>query len=407
MKMTFSDVEPLLEASERLVGDVGMDFRRYLAAEIDWEDRLICLKGPKGVGKTTLMLQHMKETFGAGSERAAYLALDHLWFASHETLPVIDWLYANGYTHVFLDEVHHARHWQQLIKTISDFYPRLNVTYSGSSILKLSASAADLSRRQATYDLKGLSFREFLELEGVLKGGRFRLREILDGHREIAAGICEKVKVLPLFRRYLAMGYYPMYRGVSSQFSERLAQVVNNVLESDMPAVMGITHGTIRKAKKMLMILAGSCPQTPNMTELYRELDTDRNAGVKMFGMLEAAELIQTIRSSVAEPKLKRLGTIEKVFLGDPNLMGALVSKPDPGAVRETYFANQLRAAGHAVVAPGQGDFIVDGRYLFEIGGRKKSFGQIKDMPDSWVANDDVEIGRGNKIPLWLFGFLY
>jgi len=257
------------------------------------------------------------------------------------------------------------------------------------------------------YDLKGLSFREFLEFEGVLRHAPLALEDILQDHRRIAGAVCDKIKVLPLFRRYLAEGYYPLYQSVSNQFAERLSQVVSNVLETDVPSVMDVTPATIRKAKKMLMILAGSCPQTPNMTDLYRELETDRNAGIKMFGMLEAAELISTVRSSLSEPKLKRLGTVEKVFLGDTNLMNALVPKPEVGAVRETYFVNQLRAAHHNVVTPSQGDFIIDGEHLFEIGGNGKGFDQIKDKADSYVVNDDVEIGRGNKIPLWLFGFLY
>lgn len=407
MKTTFDDVEPLIRASERLVAETEMDFRRYLCAEIDWNDRLICIKGPKGTGKTTLILQHMKETFGARSEKAVYLALDHLWFASHEILPVVDWLVANGYTHLFLDEVHHAEKWQLLIKTICDFYPKLNVVYSGSSILKLTKLKADLSRRQAVYDLKGLSFREFLKLEGVLDVEPLHLSEIVKSHRKLASEIVGRVKVLPLFRRYVREGYYPLYRSVSSQFATRLSEVVSSVLEMDVPAVMDVTPATIRKAKKMLMILSGNCPQTPNMSDLYRELETDRNAGVKMFGMLEAAELISLVRTNLSEPKLKRLGTVEKVFLGDTNLMSALVPVPNAGAVRETYFVNQLRAGGHEVVAPSQGDFLVDGKLLFEVGGRGKTFKQIADVPLSFVINDDVEIGFGNKIPLWLFGFLY
>ena len=407
MQMTESEIEPLLTASERLVSETDMGFCRYLSGRIDWTDRLICIKGPKGAGKTTLILQHIKETFGARSEKAVYLALDHLWFASHEVLPVIDWLYANGFTHVFLDEVHHAEKWQPLIKTIYDFYPKLNVVYSGSSILKLTKLKADLSRRQAVYDLKGLSFREFLEMEGVLVHEPVAFEDILRSHRRIAGKIADQVKILPLFRRYLERGYYPLYRSVSSQFADRLAEVVSNVLETDVPAVMDVTPATIRKVKKMLMILAGSCPQTPNMTDLYRELETDRNAGIKMFGMLEAAELVRTVRSSLAEPKLKRLGTVEKVFLGDPNLMSALVPAPNAGAVRETYFANQLSCGGYAIVTPSQGDFLVDGKYLFEVGGKGKTFKQIADVPNSYVVNDDVEVGIGSKIPLWLFGFLY
>ena len=226
-------------------------------------------------------------------------------------------------------------------------------------------------------------------------------------HRDIAGDIAARVKILPLFRRYLKEGYYPLYREVSSQFAQRLSAIVANVLEVDVPAVMDVTPSTVRKMKKMLMILAESCPQTPNMSTLYRELETDRNAGVRMFEVLESAELVSTLLGTLEKPKLKRMGVAEKVFLGDTNLMYALVPRPEIGAVRETFFANQCKSAGHEVVSPSQGDFVVDGKWVFEVGGKGKTFKQIADMPDSFVVNDDVEVGRGNKIPLWLFGFLY
>ncbi len=405
--MEMSEIEPILKASERLVGDTSLVFKRSLYGKINWNDRLICIKGPKGTGKTTLILQHIREAFGVRSDKAVYLAMDHMWFSSHQVLDVVEWLYDNGYTHVFLDEIHHASEWQRLIKTIVDFYPRLHVVYSGSSVLKLTTAKADLSRRQAVYTLKGLSFREFLTLEGIDSGSAISIDELVSKHLEIAGELSAKVKILPLFRRYLHEGYYPLYRDVASQFSERLSAIVANVLETDVPAVMDVTPSTIRKIKKMLMILSESCPQTPNMTALYRELETDRNAGVRMFDVLEGAELVSTLVGTLAKPKLKRMGVVEKVFLGDTNLMYALVPNPEMGAVRETFFANQCKAAGYEVVTPAQGDFIVSGRLRFEVGGKKKSFRQIADIPDSFVVADDTDVGRGNKLPLWLFGFLY
>ena len=196
-----------------------------------------------------------------------------------------------------------------------------------------------------------------------------------------------------------------MYMEVSSQFQERLVAIVNNVLDVDLPSVEDVTTATVRKAKKMLMVLARDCPQQPNMSELYRELETNRNLGLKLLAALERAELFATVESGSL--KLKRLSSPGKIFLGDTNLMHAIVPMPDIGAVRETFFANQLRAAGHGVESPEQGDFVIDGKWLFEIGGRGKGFGQIKDKPDSFVVNDGIELGIGNKIPLWLFGFLY
>ncbi|MBQ0033600.1 MAG: hypothetical protein KBT68_12505 [bacterium] len=214
------------------------------------------------------------------------------------------------------------------------------------------------------------------------------------------------MKILPLFERYLVSGYYPIYRGVASLFAERLVAIVNNVLDVDFPAVEDVELATVRKTKKMLMVIAGSCPQqSPNMSALYRELETNRNLGLKMFSALERAELIAVL--STGNDKLKNLSRPEKIFLGDTNLMHALVSSPASGTVRETYFTNQLRASGHAVGSPSQGDFLVDGKYLFEVGGKGKGFKQIADVSDSYVVNDDVEIGIGNKIPLWLLGFLY
>ena len=404
--MESSDIKAILDSSDRMVAAVDMTYRRYLCRQIDWRDRLICLKGPKGTGKTTLLLQHIREAFGVRSERAVYLAADNIWFSSHDIMDAVDYFHSHGYTHLFIDEVHQLPEWSKVIKTITDTYPQLNVVFSGSSILKLSKGSADLSRRQAVYDLKGLSFREFLELESVLKADPVGLEDVLSGHRRMAGDICEKVKILPLFERYLVSGYYPIYRGVASQFAERLVAIVNNVLDVDFPAVEDVELATVRKTKKMLMVIAGSCPQqSPNMSALYRELETNRNLGLKMFSALERAELIAVL--STGNDKLKNLSRPEKIFLGDTNLMHALVPSPASGTVRETYFTNQLRASGHAVSSPSQGDFLVDGKYLFEVGGKGKGFKQIADVPDSYVVNDDVEIGIGNKIPLWLLGFLY
>ena len=403
--MEEADIKSLLDAKDRLLSAVPMGIGRYLAKYIDWRDRLICIKGPKGTGKTTLILQHVKEQFGLDSKEAIYFSADHIWFASHDIMDAVDYFHSHGYTHLFIDEVHHLENWSRVIKTISDSYPKLNVVYSGSSILKLSRGSADLSRRQAVYNLKGLSFREFLRFEGALDAKPITLDVLLRDHRRIALEICDKLKVLPLFERYVKEGYYPIYKEVSNQFAGRLVEIVNSVLEVDFPVVEDVTLPTVRKAKKMLMVLAGSCPQQPNMSALYRELETNRNLGLKMLDALQRAELVAVL--DTREAKLKQLSKPEKIFLGDSNLMHALVPYPDVGALRETVFMNQLRAAGHLLTSPGSGDFIVDGKWLFEIGGPGKTFRQIADERDSFVVNDGVETGIGNKIPLWLFGFLY
>lgn len=403
--MEDADIKQLLAASDRLVSRVPMERMRYLFPLIDWNDRLICIKGPKGTGKTTLILQHIREKFGIGSEKCVYMSADHIWFAKHDILDAIDYFNSHGFSHIFIDEIHHADEWSRLIKTITDTYPDLNIVYSGSSILKLSAGVADLSRRQASYNLKGLSFREFLSFEGAKDEQILSLEDIISNHRVIATEISSRIKILPLFEKYLKIGYYPIYKGVSSQFEERLIEIVNSVIDVDFPIMEDFTPATLRKAKKMLMVLAESCPQHPNMSELYRELETNRNLGLKMLEALERAELVMSIDSGNA--KLKHLSKPEKLFLGDTNLMNALAPRTNPGAVRETFFASQLLAASHKVVAPRSGDFCVNDKYLFEVGGPGKGFEQIKDIPNSYVAQDGVETGIGNKIPLWLFGFLY
>ena len=281
----------------------------------------------------------------------------------------------------------------------------MKIAYSGSSILKMDKGRADLSRRQTVYSLKGMSFREFLEYEGI---GRFPVigyEELKKSHRKIASRICQGIKIIPLFKRYLKNGYYPFYKKSPTHFTDRLTEVVNMVLSVDLPAVEGVTPPTVRKARKMLMVLAKSCPQQPNMSDLYRQLETERNMGLRLLEALERAELFVGVDAGAL--KLKHLSRPGKIFLGDTNLMEALVPQPNEGALRETFFVNQLRAAGHSLLVPAKGDFIVDESSLFEVGGEGKGFGQIKDIADSYVVNDDVEIGIGNKIPLWLFGFLY
>ena len=390
--------------SNRLIDETPTAFHRRLYRSVDWENRLVCIKGPRGTGKTTMLRQSAKERFGL-DPRAIYVSFDHYWFKTHSPLEFAEEMHKQGVTHLFVDEVHHVEHWQTAIKNFTDFYPEMSVVYSGSSLLKMDNREGDLSRRQIAYTLDGLSFREFLAYEGALDAEPVPLEAVLADHVRIAADVARKIRVLPLFERYLATGFYPFYKTEHSGYYERVAATVDKVLDSDWPAVEDVTPATIRKTKKMLAVLAASCPQQPNMSALYRELETDRNQGLKMLSVLERAGLLALVPSG--KDSLKNLSRPEKIFCANPNLMHALVSRADEGTIRETFFVNQLRAAGHAVVCADRGDFTVDGRYRVEVGGRKKGFAQIKDIPESFVAADDLEAGFGNRIPLWLFGFLY
>ena len=404
-KLTSSDVEELLDSSNRQIRDESCAFHRYLMDEIDWRDRLICIKGARGVGKTTLMRQRVKEAFGEDSDVAVYASLDDLWFVRHDIKDLAVYLYEHGYTHMFLDEAHHlGKEWSLQIKNLADQFRKMNIVYSGSSLLQLEKAQGDLSRRQATYPLCGMSFREYLKLEGLLDYGVLSFEEILNDHVAIAGKITSGLTVLPHFEKYLKHGYYPFYRESHAKFRERLVETVNKVLEVDYPAIDEVSQDTIRKTRKMLLVLAESCPQTPNMSALYRELSTGRDQGIKMLKALQRAGLLLLVDSKAR--KLDDLSKPEKIYVGNTNLMNALVPRVDIGVSRETFFYSQV-SKSHCVTYTGVGDFVVDGRWTFEVGGKGKGFSQISDVPDSFVVNDGVTVGRGNKIPLWLFGFLY
>lgn len=403
--MNESRIEEIIRVFNRRLTATPTEFHRYLFYEIDWEDKLIGIKGPRGCGKTTLLLQHIKQSFhGQELEKVLYVSLDNIWFADNKILDLVDFHYNHGGTHIFIDEIHYEPKWQTILKNMSDNYPGMYIVYTGSSMLEIDAHEGDLSRRQVMYEMRGMSFREYLEYEGVVKHERLTLEQLMDNHVEIAMDICSRTNVLGCFNKYLREGYYPFYKAVRQGFDSRLLATVNQVIESDYPQIDDVTVATIRKTKKMLMVLSECVPQLPNMSQLYRELETDRNNGLKMLRALERGGLLLLLGSKAKS--INQLSRPDKIYINNPTLMYALSPRADIGSVRETFFMNQL-SQSHELSYPKAGDFLVDGRYLFEVGGKGKTFSQIKDIPDSYLAVDDTEIGRGARIPLWLFGMLY
>ena len=401
--MTDDDIERIYRISAEKIAETSLSLRRYSYDEIDWGCRLIGLRGARGVGKTTLLLQKICES---GSERdtSLYLSLDSVWLDVKEIYLLAEHHIQHGGTRLVLDEVHYVKDWQKIVKNLYDDFKELKIAYTGSSLLRLKARQGDLSRRQVGYELPGLSFREFLKFKGIMVWNPIPIEDILSDHVAIAREIARKVKILPLFEQYFKSGYYPFCLDGTTKYEERIRQVVNQTLDSDWPSVEDVTLETIRKARKMLRILSALPPQTPKMNRLYAELDTERQHGLKILYALERAGLLNLLASDL--DALDNLSSPEKIYCENTNLMYALTSDADIGTARETFFANQLMN-GHVVTYPKKGDFMVDDRWLFEVGGRGKGFSQIKDIPDSFVANDGVEVGIGNKIPLWLFGFLY
>lgn len=401
--MEENTVEGIYRLFHRKLNAVPTTFIRYLYHQINWNDRLIGIKGARGVGKTTLILQHIKEHF-PDRDKALYVSLDNLWFTTHSLTDLVEYHYTHGGTHLFLDEIHRYPKWQTILKNLYDDYPDLNIVYTGSSMLEIDSSQGDLSRRQIVYHLAGLSFREFLYFENDIKVEPVTLEELLSRHVEIASFITSGTKILPLFEKYLKIGYYPFYKSTFEGYEFRLQEVVRQVIESDLPAVEDAQYITIQKVKKMLMILAERVPHTPKMSELYKELETNREQGLKMLYALERGGLLALLTTEVKN--YRSLSRPDKIYLNNTNLMYALSPRVDIGNIRETFFLNQL-SAFHEVLLPATGDFFVDRKYLFEVGGRTKTFEQIKDIPDSYLAVDATEIGHHNRIPLWMVGLLY
>ncbi|GHU56645.1 ATPase AAA [Bacteroidia bacterium] len=397
-------MDTLFKNHARIINAVSIQNHRYIYDSIDWDSKLIGITGPRGTGKTTLMLQYIKENF-PNREKALYVSLDNIWFAKNTLLDLAEKLYNYGGTHLFIDEVHRYPTWSIEIKNIYDSFPELHIVFTGSSILKIYQSEADLSRRAINYYLSGLSFREYLLFEHKLDFPTVSLSELLDNHASIAGDITSKIKILPEFRRYLGNGYYPFYKEGLKTYLPRLQNVVNTILDSDLPAVENIEYATIYKIKKMLMILSSLVPYTPNINQLSGEIESNRANTIKYLDYLKRAGLIITL-----SPYLKGMGALakpEKIYLDNTNLLYALAdNNVNIGNVRETFFANQLLVE-HTVSTSKQGDFQVDGKWIFEVGGHRKAFDQIKDLKDSYIAVDDIEIGYRNKIPLWLFGFTY
>lgn len=398
-----NDFNQIERISNRRISKVPTAFHRYLFNNIDWGDRLIGIKGPKGSGKSTLICQHIKQEV-ADKSKVLYVSLDDLWFTTHDVRDLVEYHYTHGGKYLFLDEVHYFPMWQRLIKNIYDEYMDMYVVFSGSSMLKIDSGEADLSRRLQTYTLNGMSFREYMIYEGLYEMDPLSLEDLLENHIDIAMEITSRIKVLQSFEKYCMMGYYPFYKEIRKSFEQRLTGVVNQILESDYPAIEDVTVPTIRKTRKMLMLLAETVPQKVNMSQLFRELETDRNQGLRMLSVLQRSGLVNLLDDDTKS--INRMSKPEKIYLNNTNLMYALTTQINTGTLRETFFMNQT-SCGHEVCYPKQGDFLIDHKYLFEVGGKGKNFEQIKDIPGSYLAVDGIEIGSRNRIPLWMFGLLY
>ena len=400
--MEYTDIQPLLNVYHRKLAATDLRFKRYLYNEINWNVRLVGIKGARGVGKTTLLLQHIKDSF-ENVDDALYFSLDNLWFDNHRLEDLVEFLYTHGIVNLYIDEVHRYKNWSSLLKNFYDNYPDLKIVYTGSAMLAIDNSVADLSRRQSLYTLNGLSFREYLEYEDVTVSS-VRLEDLLKNHVQIALDITSKVKVLRYFDLYLRSGYYPYYKEAGDDYLMRLGEVVRLVIDDDIPSVEEITYTTAQKIKKLLMVIAQNVPLEPNINKLASQLESSRDQTLKMLYWLDRAGLLWLLTEK--QKDYKHLLGPKKVYLNNPNLMFALSGNVSEGTMRETFFANQVGTVADLIM-PKQGDFLADETYLFEVGGSRKTFDQIADILNGYLAIDDIEVGNGNRIPLWMFGLLY
>ncbi len=379
-------------------------FHRYLYDQINWDNRLIGIRGYRGVGKTTLVLQHIKEHF-PNRQTVLYASADHGWFQTHSLYDLAEYHQQHGGTHLFLDEIHHYLNWQTEIKNIYDDFPQMHIVFTGSSMLQINAKAADLSRRLRLYTLQVMSLREYIAIENGLVLPTYTLEQVLSNSINIASDISEQLTIQPLFESYLNRGCYPFYKEEGDGFEQRLQETIWTVLERDWPAIEEVNYATIQKTKRLLMVLAEAVPLTPNMTELFAAVETNREGGLRMLYTLEKAGLLALL--SRQPRSIGALRKPDKIYLGNSNLMYSLASSPNIGTIRETFFYNQIHASGIDVLLVPSGDFLIDRQYTIEVGGPSKTFKQIRNIQNSFLAVDNTLIGDVNKIPLWLFGFLY
>ncbi len=379
-----------------MLSETPMGFHRYMYDRIDWNDRLIGLKGPRGVGKTTLLLQRAKEALDRNS--TLLVNADDLYFTSNTLVDLADDFVRNGGKVLMIDEVHKYKEWSRELKLIYDYHKDLHVVFTGSSILDIEEGEADLSRRVVPYEMQGLSFREYMKLFKGIELPLLDLEDVLSNKVMVPNGFHPYV----YFSEYLRTGYYPFSN--ESQFERRLIQVVNKTIEVDIPQYTDMTASAIRKLKRLMSIVSESVPFKPNHTSISQVLGVSRNLLPEWFVYMEKAGLIMQLRDDTGG--IRGLGKVDKVYIDNTALMYMLGREnTDIGNVRETFFMNQTRVM-HDVITSSVADFQI-GRYTFEVGGKNKTQKQIAGVSNAFVVKDDIEIGYQNVVPLWLFGLMY
>ena len=394
----------LLEQSERLVSSVSLDFKRYLFNFIKWENRLIGIKGARGTGKTTLLLQWIKEQ-NLPAEKAAYFSLDDLYFTANTLKDTVSQFYKNGGVILVLDEVHKYKNWSQEIKNCYDFYPDLKIIFTGSSIIDIAKQEGDLSRRALLYELVGLSFREYLMMLHIIDLPILSLDDLLFNSTAIKKKIPNDFRPLKHFGNYLNYGYYPFGLADTTSVHQRINQLIRTIVEIDMAELKDFDIRNAKKLLQLIYVIAQQVPFKPNISNLAIKTGIHRNSLNNYLYYLEQAKIISLLFPT--GNSIAILQKPEKIVLNNTTLLHALAEEKSlVGTVRETFFVSQLQTF-HKVQLSKQADFLIDGKYTFEVGGKSKGQKQIEGIENAWIVKDDIELPMLNTIPLWMIGLLY
>jgi len=377
-------------------------YKRYFFDTIDFSENLIGLIGARGIGKTTFLLQYL-QSLDISSDKKLYFSVDSIFASNLKLFDIAEDFYNLGGEILVIDEIHKYKDFEVELKEIYDFLD-LKVIFSGSSAIVLEHKKADLSRRAMVYRLKGLSFREFLELKLDKKFDSYDLDKILKGYIKIAKDISNEIKPIKYFKEYLDYGYYPFYFEANQNYCIKLEETINTVIESDLPIVFNIEPSNIHKLKQLVAYICTSKPYELNLTSLAQKIGINRKTLYQYIHYLTLGNIFSRVEAKGKGDTI--FAKPAKLYLNNPNLNHCYCQESEVGTIREEFFLNML-SHSHKLLYPKKGDFLVDGKYIFEIGGKNKSFEQVKDLPNSFVIADNIEIGFGNKIPLWLFGFLY
>lgn len=398
-------METLFKKHAMLLSQTQTELVRNYINNINWESQLVAIKGSRGIGKTTLIRQYIKQKYGIEPGEALYCMMDSIYFSYHSLLDLAERFTLMGGKHLFLDEVHKYPTWSKELKEIYDLYPDLKVTFSGSSLIQILNADADLSRRVLSYTMQGLSFREFLRFYKNLDFPNFRLEDILVNADTICQSVCEKCRPQKLFEEYLRVGFYPFYDGNAEEYYSRIENVISFIIDQEMTLFCGIEPAYTRKLKALLSFLAENTPFDVNIAKLSAYLEINKNTVLAYLNSLQRAELLTLLYSD--NLSVTKMQKPDKIYINNTNSMYALSEQNSIGTIRECFAVNQLSVNHSVEYGKKVGDFRVDRKYTFEVGGEGKSFTQIAGVPNSYILADNLELPIGKKLPLWLMGFLY